>query len=393
MRSSKTRLLRVAVPFVIVCATFVWSPPVSSKSLQALQNVQTDPGILNIQLYHDNNNATISADDFLDNMCGAYYDDEQLRVVKYPRMLPCNESGLGKEPIVLHSLFGNPDLRGGGRRSPILKLEIQKKSMEDPDFSVIMSLYNAELSIEHSMPALFETMTGVWELIVILDACYDGSFDVIRRMTQSEFLTSTCVRMRIIEQPTAIWETSSDNLGLSVSNPKDTYVLVQPDMIITEKGWNERAQRAFFEDSGMFAISGRCGHSQDGNHKVGRCGTDFENPLKESENKSQLHVRETVNRGPLMLRATYAQELGFFDEQNFFLEGDDHDLCRRAWEQGLKVAYLPIGVHAPLNLGARRQQNRATPSDVLERESAYKSYRMALQKRVAGNEERKAGTI
>jgi hypothetical protein len=245
---------------------------------------------------------------------------------------------------------------------------------------VIMSIYNAALSIEQSLPALFASMTGVWELVITLDACYDNSFNVIERLLQSMFISSTCVRVRIIEQPTAVWETSSDNLGLSVSNPKDLYIIIQPDMIVTEEGWNERVQQYFSRDSKLFAISGRCGHSQDGDNKVGRCGADFGEPLNQSVNVSQIHVRETVNRGPLVLRATYAQELGFFDEQKFFLENDDHDLNRRASERNFTVAYLPIGVHESSHLGARRKKNKSTPSDVLERESAYKSYRLQLSR-------------
>ena len=386
MKLSKTGLLSLASYLVV--AFFVFFPFGSVyHSLQPDQNLQTIPAALNFLSYQDNSKKT-SAGMPLDNLCGAYYDGDNQRIVGFAEMLPCSDSELGVEPTILHGLFGRPDLRRGGRRAPIMTLDIQKKSIEDPTFSVIMSLYNAELSIEHSMPALFDTMSGIWELIITLDACYDDSFLVIKRLTQSLFVTSTCVRIRVIEQPTAIWETSSDNLGLSISNPKEAYILVQPDMIITEKSWNERVLRAFSEDSRLFAVSGRCGHSQDGSHKIGRCGADFEIPLAGSEDRPQLHVRETVNRGPLVLRATYAQELGFFDEQSFFLEGDDHDLCRRASEHGWIAAYLPIGVYAPLNLGARRQRNTATPTDVLEQELLYKSYRMGLRDEAAGKRER-----
>jgi hypothetical protein len=46
-----------------------------------------------------------------------------------------------------------------------------------------------------------------------------------------------------------------------------------------------------------------------------------------------FYVRDTAIRGPLLLDATKARRLGFFDEQNIVLGGDDHDFFARAYFQ------------------------------------------------------------
>ena len=68
--------------------------------------------------------------------------------------------------------------------------------------------------------------------------------------------------------------------------------------------------------------------------------------LNGASSTTRVHVNEGAVRSPLLLRASYVQQMGFFDEVHFLLGGDDHDLASRAlasyrWLMG----YVPIEVY------------------------------------------------
>jgi hypothetical protein len=339
------------------------------------------PGPLGIKLHQDGLAKTKQVSTTNDDWCGGEYDMDQKRMIPLRGGVAlCNDARnvLNQKPPYLFNLVGSPDISGGGRKAPFVRLDAQKHSDTRPEISMVMPVYNAATALRRSLPALFDTAVGSWELIVVLDACHDASYDVVRAVASDAFERATCLRVRVVEQPTAVWETSSDNLGMRISNPSHAYMLIQADNIMVEHGWNERMLRELTTDNRVFGVSARCGHNIDATIKVGRCGPDIANPLPPNVNRSQFHVTETVNRGPLMLHANRTRALGFLDETRFFLENDEHDLNRRALARGWQVGYLPIDFFAPLDLSARRNSEfRAyTPKAVQEQERRYKAYRI-----------------
>lgn len=316
--------------------------------------------------------------------CGQFAILQAGRVLRVETYLTRCESAerVGRPPTRLFSIYRSPDERGGGRHEPLLVADVRKITDVRPDTTLIISVHNSEQSLSANLPSTFATTTGNWELIVVLDACYDRSYDVVIRNVRLWFNSSSCLRVRIINQPTAVWEVSSDNIGLRSSSPSEAYVLLQADNIMLEKGWNERMIRVLRERDDVFAISARCGHSFDETNKVGRCGADIGVPLPADVDKTRFHVRETVNRGPLMLRSVIAQRLGFLDEEAHLLEDDDHDLMARARKLGYKVGYMPVEMFAPMDLSPRRNPTfkEHTPIEVREEEKRYRSYRIARAK-------------
>ena len=129
-----------------------------------------------------------------------------------------------------------------------------------------------------------------------------------------------------------------------------------------------------FQRKDIFAVSGRCGHSFNGQGKVGRCSTDVGQPLKDGVKHTFVET-ETVNRGPLMLHAKRTQELGFLDEQSFFLGGDDHDLMKRSKLKGYVLGYLPVGFYAPLDLSPVKELTKHIDANTKQQEAKYKQYR------------------
>jgi hypothetical protein len=310
--------------------------------------------------------------------CGSYVRVEQQNAKDVVHVERCyGRTVLAQEPEYKYQIVNNPDLTAAGRQKPFVALDF-KNNASAADITVVTSVYNAAPALEKSLPQLFLKTTGSWEFVLVLDACYDDSYSTAVKLLQSYFEGSSCVRARIIIQPTAVWEVSSDNIGMRVSSPRYAYILYQADTVMEEKGWDERMLAELLSNNKIFAISGRCGHSIDLKETVGRCGSDVSERFGDHVPMHTFYVTETVNRGPLLLRSHTTQKLGFLDESRFLLDDDDHDLNARARKLGFIVGYLPINFYAPLDLSAKRnpQYRSHTPLNILQNEAAYKAYRL-----------------
>ena len=319
-------------------------------------------------------------------VCGGYIDvDTQIPTpLRGFNLCSSAKASLGQTPHYHFELYRQPDVNAGGRLDPIVLFEVMRRTETEPNISIVMPVYNAAPALQVSLPQLFASTTGSWELTIILDACFDASLDVAKKLISDHFETSTCIKARIFNQQTAIWEVSSDNLGMRTSQPKYAYVLVQADNIIDEVGWNDKMLAAMMKNDRIFGISGRCGHSLDGSNKVGRCGEDIAQPLTKEELQAGLRISETINRGPLMYRASIMVNLKFLDEVRFLLDGDDHDVNMRASAKGYQVGYLPVGSYAPLELSPRRNPafRIYTPRHIAKKEEEYKRFRLKLSKSI-----------
>ena len=80
---------------------------------------------------------------------------------------------------------------------------------------------------------------GIYDIIFILDASLDDSLPTLRDILISPTcLGSSMLRARVLVQPTAVFKTSADNLGLTLADPSHFYIEVQADMVLDERGWN-----------------------------------------------------------------------------------------------------------------------------------------------------------
>jgi hypothetical protein len=157
---------------------------------------------------------------------------------------------------------------------------------------------------------------------VVFDDCNDNSVNITTRLLASAVPPANLVHILLINQPTPVWETSANNIGLRAAHAKSQFlVLVQDDMQMLWQGWNTLLALPMRLYPNILAVSGRCGHRQysQGSQGVssfaGRCGQDINSPLAASPaTLCTFHIRDTVNRGPLLYNSTKIAELGFFDE-------------------------------------------------------------------------------
>lgn len=299
----------------------------------------------------------------------------------------CNKAGFGLPRCVLDHLqvtflvdsVGNPDLRAGGRRDAVLDMDMRLANYQ-PEFAVIVSLHNHANIVTETIGSLLRQVKGLWEIVFVFDECRDASLTVVQGvlkqwMASKQFRdthcnTSVLTRVRFIVQPTAVWETSSDNLGLRVTFPSRYYLLVQADMTNFEDAFNLKLAAPFEVYPDLIAVSARCSHNliprQNSKGSAGRCGTDVASPLidQDLDKENILFVRETVNRGPLLLHADRLRTIGLFDELNFFLGDDDHNMALRAFTQyGWKSGHFQVNFSSPLQYGSSRQSNKSVLSE------------------------------
>ncbi|AHA56047.1 hypothetical protein EhV420 [Emiliania huxleyi virus 86] len=304
--------------------------------------------------------------------CGSYYNGDTIINI-YPSIRRCNT--VGTVPQVKTSV-NSPNLSLFGRRDPIIVLDIIK-SRYDIDLSIIMSSFNSPDALNKSLTHILTHSTTAYELVIVLEGNIDASLSNLISL-RSRFASSTCKRMRAIHQPTPIYETSSNNIGMFVSNPNIAYALTQPDIYIYEHGWDYKILDVYKHNANIFGISGRCAHDFDESNKIGKCGKDVEYKYNAVHSNS-FHERQTANRGPLFLRRNMTHKLGYLDERRFVLEGSDHDLFRRSYSYGWKVGYVSIGIYSPLNDSPRRnfKLSETLSSEYITYQKSYKEQRIS----------------
>jgi glycosyltransferase involved in cell wall biosynthesis len=229
-----------------------------------------------------------------------------------------------------------------------------------PHTSVIIPVHNQREIITTNLNSLIANIAGTFELFIICDACTDGTLEAVTTWvttlppnlyTRDILLFSVVV----IDQPTPVFETTADNMGFILARGK--YVLeVQADMQMIQYGFNRQLERAFATGDDVFAVSGRCAHSFIGTTGIGKLGELVEKITQIPLNHlPHFFMHQTCNRGPLLIHRQRLADLGYLDEQNFWLGDDEHDLMARAATHGWVCGYIPIEFISPINQGSTRK--------------------------------------
>jgi len=232
--------------------------------------------------------------------------------------------------------------------------------------SIILTVHNKDFLLSRVLESIKVNTTGLYELIVVLDGCTDKSQEIVFKHSN---LFDT---IKIFETPD-VFETKANNVGLR--NSTGTYcTIVQDDMVINEKGWNERMEKPFsFKD--VFAVTARTAHNWEYNpnsihinlkEDLDYCWCDILNHIqhadKNSLDRNTFGVRSAVNRGPLMINHDDLEKLNYLDESYAPLDMDDHDLCYRAKRDLNKVCGCYwIDVISEISWGGTRVNGSQAP--------------------------------
>lgn len=234
---------------------------------------------------------------------------------------------------------------------------------EDIEYSIVIPVYNQSAIIVDNIASALEHMggTSLFECIVVFDGCEDDSEQKMIAFFNEHVRKYTRLdRVIVVHQPTSIFETAADNMGFLLS--RGTYIVeIQADMKVLSYGFNEILAIPCKSFPNVCAVSGRCCHSWKGSVGLGHLGASFGTPGTIPEtHRYKFFVADTCNRGPLLFDRAKLAELGYLDQQNFYLDNSDHDYMARArTERGWICGYVPIDVYANLQNGSNRKPRNA----------------------------------
>jgi glycosyltransferase involved in cell wall biosynthesis len=221
--------------------------------------------------------------------------------------------------------------------------------------SVILTIFNKASILKMIISALFEyTSESVNEYIFVLDGCTDNSESILHEMLPA----IPHKALHKIIKTNDVFELRANNAGLRECTNKYA-IIVQDDMCIQEKGWNDRLLQPILLYKDIWAVTARtsCSLHPDGywyNLNEGPVGYKYKDNINYPRN--HIFVGQVVNRGPLLVTMSIMKEIGYFDETLPGCIGcDDVDACLKVFQKfGLRCCSFWIGYDSPLEWGATR---------------------------------------
>lgn len=201
----------------------------------------------------------------------------------------------------------------------------------DPEISIILTVYNKEHQVDKIIHGILNNTISPFEFIIVYDGCTDRSQEIAENILHNK----ECKMLNYLPIHTPdVNETRANNAGMKAASGK-YFILLQDDMEITEKGWDQRLIKPMKRFNDVFAVSAMWGanyapfsldsskHSYVDNYRGGF--------------RDKFVVRDVICRGPIAVDAAIMKQLNYFDETYAPLYLDDHDLCVRAYQKLKKV--------------------------------------------------------
>ncbi len=236
-------------------------------------------------------------------------------------------------------------------------------------YSIVLTVHNKEFLIDRVIKSIVNNTVDDYEIIFIVDGCNDKSREIIAQ----NIIDFPLMKFYLKTTPN-LFETRANNIGLRYASGKYC-IIVQDDMIINERGWNERLSKPCESFSDIFAVTARTAHNWKINpssqhikegwfRDSGWCDilnhTDHVSGSQIARNK--FSVRRSVNRGPLLLRKDILEKLNYLDESYTPQDMDDHDLCYKAYQElGMKCGVFNIDFESRDEWGGTRINGQPKP--------------------------------
>ena len=218
------------------------------------------------------------------------------------------------------------------------------------DLSIIIVNYNVKEFLQNLLHSIEKASSNISKEIIIIDnASDDGSVEVIKEKFPS---------VKLIENKVNVGFGRANNQGLAIA--RGNYILfINPDCIVSEDTFSNMI--SFFENNSECGLAGCKILNFDGTLQLA-CRRSFPGPWTSftkvtglsnifpktrifarynltylDENKT--HEVDAVSGSFMMIRKEVYEKVSGFDEQ-FFMYGEDLDLCYRIQKSGYKVFYV-----------------------------------------------------
>ena len=218
------------------------------------------------------------------------------------------------------------------------------------DLSIIIVNYNVKEFLLNLLDSIRIAAINISiEIIVVDNASDDGSVELLREKSPN---------VKLIANKTNVGFGAANNQAMQIASGK-YFLLINPDAIVREDTFTKMIE--FFERTSEVGIAGCKVLNPDGTLQPA-CRRSFPGPwtsftkvigLSRLFPKSRIFARynltyldenqtyevDAVSGAFLMLRKDVYEKIGGFDEQ-FFMYGEDLDLCYRAQKLNYKVFYV-----------------------------------------------------
>ena len=219
------------------------------------------------------------------------------------------------------------------------------------ELSIIIVNYNVKEFLQNLLHSLQKSVSSIThEIIVVDNASDDGSV---------EFIREKFPQINLIVCQTNLGFSKANNLGLKVSKGK-FILLINPDTIVSEDTITKMIE--FLNEHPDAGLVGCKILNPDGSLQLA-CRRSFPGPwtsfckvtglstlfpnsrLFAKYNLTYLDENSTyevdaISGSFMMMKREVYEKIGGFDEQ-FFMYGEDLDLCYRIQKNGYKVYYYP----------------------------------------------------
>jgi len=219
-----------------------------------------------------------------------------------------------------------------------------------PDLSIIIVNYNVKEFLQNLLHSIEKASTKITSEIIIVDnASEDGSVELIKQKFPN---------VKLVENKTNYGFGKANNQALKISQG-EFVLLINPDTIVSEDTFDELIK--FFRSKPEAGLAGCKILNPDGTLQLA-CRRSFPGPWTSfckvtglsnlfpgnkifarynltylDENKT--YEVDAISGSFMMIRREVYEKVGGFDEQ-FFMYGEDLDLCYRIKESGFKVFYV-----------------------------------------------------
>ncbi len=218
------------------------------------------------------------------------------------------------------------------------------------ELSIIIVNYNVKEFLLNLLSSIKKSLHNISAEIIIVDnASDDGSVELIREKYPD---------VKLIVNEKNVGFGTANNQGLAIAGGK-FFLLINPDTIVKEETLTKMIQ--FFNSTPDAGIAGCKVLNPDGTLQLA-CRRAFPGPwtsftkvmgLSKLFPKSKLFAKynltyldenqtyevDAVSGAFMMLRREVFEKIGGFDQQ-FFMYGEDLDLCYRSQKAGYKVYYV-----------------------------------------------------
>lgn len=218
------------------------------------------------------------------------------------------------------------------------------------DLSIIIVNYNVKEFLQNLLHSIEKASSNISKEIIVIDnASDDGSVEVIKDKFPS---------VNLIENKINVGFGRANNQGLAVAKGK--YILfINPDCIVSEDTFDKMI--SFFESHPYCGLAGCKILNSDGTLQLA-CRRSFPGPWTSFTkvtglsnifptskifarynltylDKNKTYEVDAVSGSFMMIRKEVYQKTNGFDEQ-FFMYGEDLDICYRVQQKGYKVFYV-----------------------------------------------------